>query len=194
MTTLQERKRHIREEMLERRNALPAFKVLKRSNQVLDTLYGMQEFRDATVVLSYISFGTEVNTHGCIRSLLADDARQVLVPVVASRETRSMMLSELQDWSELSTGAYGILEPQPGCIRQRSAREVDLALVPGVAFDRQGHRIGYGGGYYDGLLQRIDGSAVALAYRFQMLRQLPQEPHDVRVDAVAMENEVARTG
>lgn len=193
MATLRERKQRIREQLLERRNALSALEVLKQSNQVLDTLYGMQECRNASTVLSYISFGTEVNTHGCIRSLLADDARQVLVPVVASREKRRMILSELRDWSELSTGAYGILEPTPECVRRRPASEVDLALVPGVAFDWQGHRIGYGGGYYDGLLRRIDGTAVALAYRFQVCDRLPQEPHDVRVDAVATEDELVRT-
>lgn len=178
--------------MLERRNALSAFQVLKRSNQVLDTLYAMQEFRDASVVLSYISFGAEVNTHGCLRSLLAADKKQVLVPVVANRAVPTLILSQLCDWDELSTGAYGILEPGPEHIRQRGPSHVDVALVPGVAFDRLGNRIGYGGGYYDGLLRRVDGSTVALAYAFQVLDAVPQEAHDVQVDAVATEDTVIR--
>lgn len=194
MASLREHKQRIRTKVLEQRNALSGFEVLKRSNQVLKTLYGTQAFRDATVVLSYISFGSEVNTHGCIRMLLADDATKVLVPVVASRETRSVMLSELHTWNELSTGTYGILEPEEEYLRRCPADVVDLALVPGVAFDGRGGRIGYGGGYYDGLLQRIEGYTVALAYRFQLLDRVPQEPHDVRVDAVATEDDVARTG
>ncbi len=190
MASLCEQKQRIRREMLEQRNDLPALEVLKRSNQVLDRLYGMPIFRNATVVLSYISFGTEVNTHGCIRMLLADDAKQVLVPVVASRDERTLVLSELHAWNELSTGAYGILEPREEHVRRRSPGAVDLALIPGLAFDRRGTRIGYGGGYYDVLLQHLGGSTVALAYAFQVVEMLPEEPHDVRVDAVVTENGV----
>jgi len=193
MASLREHKQRIRREMLEQRNDLSAFEVLKRSNQVLDRLYGMSVFRNATVVLSYTSFGTEVNTHGCIRMLLADDAKQVLVPVVGSRDERTLVLSELHAWNELSTGAYGILEPREEHVRRRSPGDVDLALIPGLAFDRRGTRIGYGGGYYDVLLQHLEGSTVALAYAFQVVETLPEEQHDVRVDAVVTENGVVST-
>ena len=193
MASLPEHKQRIREQLLQRRNSLSTFDVLKRSNQVLDALYAMKEFQDASIVLAYISFGTEVNTHGCIRSLLATDAMQVLVPVVADRKASTLILSELHAWNELSTGAYGILEPKPEHIREHPASDVDLALVPGIAFDRQGNRIGYGGGYYDVLLKRIDGRAVALAYGFQVLEELPRESHDVQVEDIVTEDGVIRT-
>jgi len=188
MATSQERKQGIRRQVLNQRNGLSAFDVLSRSNQVLENLFTMEAFQDAGVVLSYISFGTEVNTHGCIRRLLDAREKKVLVPVVASREARTLLLSELHGWDELSTGAYGILEPEPEHVRERSPGDVDIVLVPGIAFDRRGNRVGYGGGYYDGLLRRINGTAVGLAYEFQVLDKVPREPHDVRVDAIATED------
>ncbi|MFO8132587.1 MAG: 5-formyltetrahydrofolate cyclo-ligase [Thermoplasmatota archaeon] len=188
MASLRERKQRIRKQVLSQRNSLSAFEVLSRSNRVLENLYAMEAFQDAGLVLSYISFGTEVNTHGCIRLLLEAAEKQVLVPVVASRKARTLVLSELHDWNELSTGAYGILEPGPEYVRERNPGDVDIALVPGVAFDRRGNRVGYGGGYYDGLLRRITGAAVALAYGFQVLDTVPYESHDVRVDAITTED------
>ncbi len=193
MATSQERKQGIRRQVLNQRNSLSAFDVLSRSNQVLENLYTMEAFQDAGVVLSYISFGTEVNTHGCIRRLLDAREKKVLVPVVASREARTLILSELHGWNELSTGAYGILEPEPEHVRERSPGDVDIVLVPGIAFDRRGNRIGYGGGYYDGLLQRINGTAIGLAYAFQLIDRVPREPHDVQVNAVVTEDRMVIT-
>ena len=193
MASLSKQKQCIRKQLLERRNNLSTFDILKRSNQILAALCAVREFQDASTVLSYLSFGTEVNTHGCIRSMLSNETTRILVPVVADSKTPTLMLSELHAWNEIATSAYGILEPQHEYIRERPASDVDLALVPGIAFDRHGNRIGYGGGYYDVLLRRIEGKAVALAYGFQVLEKLPRESHDIQMDAIATEEGIIST-
>lgn len=87
----------------------------------------------------------------------------------------------------LTPGAYGILEPQPS-FPEIAPSELDLAIVPGVAFDRQGGRLGYGGGYYDRLLPSLDCLVVGLCYGFQLFdTPLPLEAHDVRVGAICTE-------
>jgi len=175
-------KQKIRKKLLDLRNSLSAMEVLERSNQVMVNIYGMDDFKKANVVAVYISFGTEVNTHGLIRSIIGE--KEVLVPVVTDKEKKEIILSELRDWKELSSGSYGILEPKKEFIRKREENEVDISLVPGVAFDFYGNRIGYGSGYYDRLLRKMAGIKVGVAYDFQVINKIPNEKHDVRVDKI----------
>ena len=185
---MSEEKGAIRRKMLDRRDSLSAIEILERSNRVIENLRSVDDFSGAEVVMSYISFGTEVNTHGLIRSLMGK--KVVLVPVVTDKEKGEMVLSELRDWKELSSGAYGILEPRE--VRERDAGDVDISVVPGIAFDRQGNRIGYGGGYYDRLLKRIGGKKVGIAYDFQILDSIPVEAHDTGVDMIVTDKNIVR--
>ena len=98
--------------------------------------------------------------------------------------------------SDLAAGAFEILEPLP-VLRQLESRrvspgEVDVAIVPGVAFDRQGNRLGHGAGYYDRLLAELPSSAylISVAYECQMLEAIPHEPHDIGMDQVVTESDV----
>jgi len=176
-------KQKIRKKLLDLRNSLSTIEVLERSNRVMANIYGMEDFKKANVVAVYISFGTEVNTHGLIRSIIGK--KEVLVPVVTNKEKKEITLFELRDWRELSSGSYGILEPKKEFIRRRGGDEVDISLIPGIAFDVYGNRIGYGSGYYDRLLKKVAGVKVGIAYDFQVVDKIPNEEHDVRVDKIA---------
>ncbi|MDD5778551.1 MAG: 5-formyltetrahydrofolate cyclo-ligase [Candidatus Thermoplasmatota archaeon] len=182
---MQEAKADLRRQLLERRNSLSTLEILEKSNQIIARLMTVPSFAAARTVLAYISHGTEVNTHGLIRLLLSQTSREVLVPVVADRQRHTLLLSSLHQWQELSTGAYGILEPAE--VRERPAESVEVCLVPGIGFDIRGNRIGYGGGYYDRLLRSIRGTTIGLAYDFQVLDAIPSQDHDVPVDAVVTE-------
>jgi 5-formyltetrahydrofolate cyclo-ligase len=164
--------------------------ILKSSNDIIAQLLQLPIFRSATKISAFISFGTEVNTHGLIKMMLDDVNKEVLVPVVSDREKRLLTLTVLNDWADLSTGAYGILEPKANVGKKQTSSEVDLCLVPGLAFDSRGNRIGYGGGYYDRLLSDINGRKVGLAYDFQILEQVPCEAHDEQVDMVLTEKRI----
>jgi len=176
-------KQKIRKKLLDLRNSLSAAEIFERSNQVMANILGMDDFKKAEVVAVYISFGTEVNTHGLIRSIMGK--KKVLVPVVTDKKKKELILSELRNWKELSSGSYGILEPKKEFVRENDGDEVDISLVPGVAFDVYGNRIGYGSGYYDRLLKKMAGIKVGVAYDFQVIDKIPNEGHDVRVDKIA---------
>ena len=92
---------------------------------------------------------------------------------------------------DLVPGFMDIPEPTASC-EPVDPQEVDLVLVPGVAFDRQGNRLGYGGGYYDRFLQQCAAPRVALAFATQLVDHVPTEPHDLRVHAVVTDEEVIR--
>jgi 5-formyltetrahydrofolate cyclo-ligase len=127
----------------------------------------------------------EVQTWRMIEDLLLRGKR-VVVPVVRPRSKR-LGLSEVRDpAADLAPGRYGVLEPRPSKRRPVALREVDLVFVPGLAFDRRGHRLGHGLGYFDRLLARLPKAVptVGLAYRFQLLNRLPVAAHDHAVRTV----------
>jgi 5-formyltetrahydrofolate cyclo-ligase len=117
---------------------------------------------------------------------MIEHGKRVVVPVTAAR-TRRLWLSEVRDpATDLARGAHGVWEPRPGAGRPVPLREVDLVLVPGVAFDRRGHRLGHGFGYFDRFLSRLPKTipTVGLAFRFQLLDRLPVASHDHAVQTV----------
>jgi 5-formyltetrahydrofolate cyclo-ligase len=107
---------------------------------------------------------------------------------VAVPSTREMLWSELKSLDELETSTFDILEPREDSIRPVQPGDTDVAIVPGIAFDRTCHRIGYGGGYYDRFLARFRGNKIALAYEVQLYDSIPAEPHDLSVDIIVTED------
>ncbi len=140
-------------------------------------------------VMGFVSFGNEVHTHELLRSLLAE-GRHVCVPSFDPVGQR-YICSELKHFDlDLREGKLGILEPRHEMVRPVPAERLDVWLVPGLAFDRQGNRLGRGMGYFDRLLQGGRGVKIGLAYDFQVVNKVPAERHDVRMDLVVTETEV----
>ena len=142
-------------------------------------------FRRAATVCCYVALPHEVQTRRMIEEMLARGKR-VVVPVARPR-TKRLVLSEIRDPDrELAPGAYGVPEPVPSARRPVSVRELDLVLVPGLAFDRKGRRLGHGHGYFDRFLARLPKAVpvVGLAFKFQLLDRLPSDPHDRAVRTV----------
>jgi 5,10-methenyltetrahydrofolate synthetase len=143
----------------------------------------------ARTLLSYASFGTEFDTRAFNEHVLAS-GRSLLLPRVdrAIRRLRLYAVASLAD--DLLPGVWGILEPDPARCREASIEEVDFILVPGVAFDESGGRLGYGGGFYDRLLARVrpDIPRVAGAFSLQVVAAVPVEDHDCRVTTLVTEN------
>lgn len=188
----------IRGEMKSRRRELSREEVLAKSDQIQNSLFSQAEFAKAKTISFYVAKqeDREVETEHMIKDCLQSD-KQVLVPLV-SGETK-LSLCELEDYDrELEPGAFGVLEPKPSCRRVRPLEQTDLLIVPGLAFDLQGYRLGYGGEYYDSLIQdasstRPNISTIGLAYEFQILEKLPHESHDMPVDKVITEERVIHT-
>lgn len=112
--------------------------------------------------------------------------KRVVVPRVAPK-TRRLQLSELRNPSEeLTPGAFGVWQPRAQALRPFDAKKLDLVVVPGLAFDRRGHRLGHGFGYFDRFLARLpkDTPTIGLAFRFQLFDRLPVYTHDRAVKTV----------
>ncbi|MCX8198005.1 MAG: phosphoribosylglycinamide formyltransferase [Candidatus Micrarchaeota archaeon] len=154
---------------------------------IMDRFLRLPEFISAKCVLLYASKGSEVHTDGIIQSALSL-GKKVGLPVTI-KEKKELEIYELKSIEELSEGAFGILEPPRAADRRIMPSQVDLAVVPGISFDRRGHRIGYGMGYYDSLLSKMKAVKVGLAYQMQIVRQIPNEPHDIAVDLIVTESE-----
>lgn len=157
----------------------------RRSEAIWRKVRRLTAFRRAKTVCCYVALPYEVQTWDFIEDMLAQGKR-VVVPVMQPRSKR-LSLSEVRDPdAELAPGPFGVWEPAAQARHPVPLRAVDLVLVPGVAFDRRGHRLGHGEGYFDRFLARLPRRVptVGLAYRFQLLPQLPTDAHDHAVDAV----------
>ncbi|MFA6327833.1 MAG: phosphoribosylglycinamide formyltransferase [Candidatus Micrarchaeia archaeon] len=154
--------------------------------EIMDRFVRLPDFEKAKCILLYSAIKGEVHTDFIIQSALSLGKR-VAMPATR-KESHSLELYEIKDMGDLSPGAFGIPEPQALPERRVQPSEVDLAVVPGVCFDRRGFRIGYGMGYYDKLLKEVPGRKIGLAYSFQVMDSVPAEIHDVAMDAVLTEN------
>lgn len=185
-------KYQIRAEARRLRRSLPGKK--ERSDKIAAAMRGLPEYIDAKTILFYVDAGSEVHTRPLIEEALRC-GRRVVVPYCDGDE---LGLFLLEDLAELAPGAFGIEEPLQRFreIQEKSVApaEIDLALVPGVAFDPQGGRVGQGKGYYDRFLKTLESRAkfVALAYQCQIFSSIPTELHDMPVDIVVTEDNIYR--
>jgi 5-formyltetrahydrofolate cyclo-ligase len=142
----------------------------------------LQEYTRAKCVLLYCSNWSEVMTEGLIAKTISKKGFCAL-PYV---EGKTLGIAKIFDMSKLVFGKFGIREPPRESIV--TPEEVDFALVPGVAFDHEGSRLGYGHGYYDRLLRKLSCPIVGLAYEVQILDRIPCEDCDVPVQRIVTEN------
>ncbi len=168
----------LRRELREKRRALSAEEIETASTALAERLFAHPLYRAAKTVYVYLSANHEVRTDG-IAARARQDGKRVAAPKVCGNELRFFFIEED---ALLLPGSFGILEPVDGA---EADDPTALVLLPGLAFDRLGCRLGYGGGYYDRFLAREPmHPTVALCYGFQLLDRLPTEPHDIPADAV----------
>jgi 5-formyltetrahydrofolate cyclo-ligase len=162
------------------------------SRQICETTILLAEFRAAKNVLAYVAQPSEVQTASLLTTAW-NQQKRVVVPCCRDGE---LELFWIESVDELAPGTLGILEPRAEIRqspeRQVAIREVDLVVVPGVAFDRSGGRLGFGKGYYDKLLGRTRRgiTLVGLAFECQLFDEVPMLPHDVFMDKVVTEKTV----
>ena len=178
-------KERIRREIKQKREKLSKTILLKKSKQIKERLFDIDEFRDAQVVLFYVSYNNEVFTHDMIKETQVM-GKQVVVPF-SDTKNKTVIPVKLDSWDELKTGSYGILEPVREHLKKVTVDIVDVIIVPGVAFDICGRRIGHGLGYYDKLLAETDKTSIGLAFEIQIVESIPVERHDVSIDMIVTE-------
>ena len=185
----------LRETVLLRRDALPEGERALLSGRIIGSVLDLPAYQESGVVLAYASFGTELRTDEFLRRV-RDDGKVLLLPRV---ERGGLRLYEVRDVErDLAPGMWGIREPQADRCPKADPDRVGFALIPGVAFDRKGRRLGYGGGFYDRLIAGgLPGRTplVSGAFEVQVVDEVPVGPHDAPVDAVVTEEGIyARSG
>jgi 5-formyltetrahydrofolate cyclo-ligase len=188
---IQQRKREIRREIQEKRDCLTLWERERLSELILHNLWSLPEFRKAQTVFFFISFRSEVNTVPMIKKALSEGKR-VCLPYTFT-DHKEMVASQVTNLErELTLGNYDIMEPRPEFLRPVPPREIDIIILPGVAFDCAGRRLGYGGGYYDRFLRRCDHRChlVALCFELQVIDEVPCSDHDHRVHKIVTEKRI----
>lgn len=183
-------KPELRAALLAQRRAMAPEKAAGRSRDVHARIRRIPGWTEMRVVLVYLPFQNEVDTWALIHELWARDA-QTLAPCCCPGCPGEMDFFHFQSIQDLRPGPFNILEPEPSVCASGDPLRCDCVLVPGAGFDRQGFRLGFGGGYYDRLLPRLgaDTRTIGLAYDFQLLNALPREPHDYPVQVICTDKE-----
>ncbi|BCV22713.1 5-formyltetrahydrofolate cyclo-ligase [Moorella sp. Hama-1] len=188
-------KKQLRKEIIARRNSLTAADREEKSALITRRVLALPVWRQARIIMCYVSFGSEVNTFPLIQAAL-EQSKRLAVPL-CQPEGQSLLAAEILDFpGDLCPGTWGILEPRPEALRPVAPELLDLVLVPGVAFDRSGNRLGYGAGYYDRFLATLRPGArtIALAFTEQIVTDVYPQAHDRPVDMVITDQEIIEPG
>jgi 5-formyltetrahydrofolate cyclo-ligase len=146
-------KSELRKKMLQLRESMNRKDVLSKSSVIESRLFSIPQFTECRNVLFYASFKNEVETYGMIQKGM-DCGKRIYVPLVIKGD-RNLLVSEIKSLGELATGAFGIPEPQKEFFRPVRWIDIEVVIVPALAYDLNGFRLGYGGGYYDRLLSGV---------------------------------------
>lgn len=187
-------KEELRIHMKNKRNSLTPQEFLHQNTEIRNRLFASEEYRSCKLLFTYLSFGSEVDTWEIVKTALSGnsgDKKRVFLPRV---EGKLMNFYEVTDLNSLKKSKFGVPEPdeshqQPFDLSGKGmeASAERLMLLPGLAFDPAGNRVGYGAGYYDRYLMGKNKDAfckLALAYDFQMIDQIQAESFDVKVDSI----------
>jgi 5-formyltetrahydrofolate cyclo-ligase len=178
-------KSDIRKRIRDLNRAVPTDEKLRRSETVMRQVEQLPEFQRARVVLLYWSMADEVQTHAFVERWYRD--KVLLLPCVDGDDLRLRQYTGPQ--CMVAGEQFGIGEPTADTPEWTDLGAVDLIVVPGVAFDRHCNRMGRGRGFYDRLLKSTPNAIkFGVAYDFQLLDEIPVEPHDVKMDRVIVEN------
>ncbi len=190
------RKEALRKQTLKQRDALPEEEREHKSRRIAEAVSKLPEFRAAQTVLLFASYSSEVDTWRLICQAL-DAGKTVALPRV-EEDRWTLSIRRVRDLGkDLQLSRWGIMEPEEHC-QLVELDKLDFVLVPGVAFDEQGRRLGYGGGFYDSLLRSLAAGAdspalVAIAFEMQVVVEVPSDHSDVPIPLILTEQRTINT-
>jgi 5-formyltetrahydrofolate cyclo-ligase len=172
--------------LLEKRDSTSYDLMKIASKQIHRNLKKIAEFRTAKNIGSYYPIGSEVLTQDIMQEAISQGIHIHLPKVVED----DLIFRKINDFSSLEKGNFDIMEPKDDC---PVSEKLDVVLVPTVGISRQGIRLGYGYGYYDRFLSKIDVPTIALTFAKQVVKTIPSSENDVRIDWVVTEDEFFKT-
>ncbi|MER2081521.1 MAG: 5-formyltetrahydrofolate cyclo-ligase [Ruminococcus sp.] len=192
LMNVRERKRALRAQFKRLRAECPAQLKREMDKQLFERFVSLEEYAACDTLFAYISGEIECNTSAIILRALADGKR-IAVPRCAER-TNEISFYFINSYDDLEKGKYGILEPKTEVCERAEDFSRGLCLVPGLSFDLQGYRLGFGKGYYDRFLSRFGGVTAGICYAKCTLTELPRGAFDRAVDILITEKFMNRTG
>lgn len=191
MDEIREKKVGIRNDMVKMIEGYSDSEGEAKTKQIEDRLFDFANFIESRIPLLYVDLPTEVPTENIIRRCFTQN-KIVILPVF-DKNTKTVSLWKVDDFDrDLKPGPRGVLEPDTNRCKKVPLDRVDIAIVPGYAFDEKGGRIGSGNGYYDWLIPELSATTrkVALAFEEQIIPQIPMESHDKFVDIIVSDQRI----
>lgn len=185
-------KNAVRKDILALRDSMSLAEVTEKSDQIKNKLIHTSMYAESKHVFSFLGFNREVDTRPIIDDCVQRE-KHVYIPL-CNMSIREIILCRFENWDGLRPNRMGILEPTKESIRIADRKILDLAIVPGAVFDREGNRIGYGAGFYDKFFSSLKKNIVKIAvcYSFQVVDSITPDEHDVPMDYIVTENEIIR--
>ena len=189
--TVSQEKINLRKKVRQLVKKMPLSDRFNAGREIWVKLLSIPEFREARTVHTFLSsFPWEVSTFPLIQYLWSKN-RRIIIPVVSQKdkELSHCILSQIEN---LRRGPLHVWYQQIPSMKEADLSEADIFIVPGMAFDRNRNRLGFGGGYYDRLFARIQKPKIAMAYSFQLFSGIPVTKMDQKIDIIITENEIIR--
>ena len=186
-----EQKKFLRNEMRKKRASISKEEREAASHKIITRLLENEIYKKSKTIMAYASMPEEIQLKELFDNAFANE-KTVAIPLIIGRGTmRPVFLPTMQD---LEVGDFGIMTVRQEKRKYVELEEIDCIIVPGAAFDRNGNRLGLGGGYYDRFLKRAENiKRIALAFEFQITEKIPNEEHDEKVDIIITENETIKS-
>jgi 5-formyltetrahydrofolate cyclo-ligase len=184
-------KKEVRNIMSKRRKSMSEQEVNRKSKTIIEKVMNTEEFKKSKNLMVFLSFDNEVYTFDLIDKAM-DMGKKVIVPYTV-KDTYEIIPTLLKNIEEdLEVSSYGYLEPKKDKITAVQEEDIDLTIVPGLAFDKNMNRIGFGKGYYDRYLAKTkkDSKNMAIAYEYQVLEEIPYDDYDVKMDYIITEENI----
>lgn len=184
-------KKIIRKNIQKARDSLTWHSRLSGSLLIADRFIGLKCYEASKEILAYYPFRSEMDTTIIIRNALKQK-KKIILPKVNGKKLDLYYIKDLKN--DLAPGSFDIMEPIPSKCTLTSFKNIDMVLVPGVGFDRDFNRLGYGGGFYDKLLEELPVKTprIALAFNVQLIKNIPVMAHDLKMDIIITEKEILR--
>jgi len=169
------------------RDGMPKKLINAKSLAISEKFFQLQQYKKSDRILAYYPFKSELDTRIIIKRSMGH-GKKIALPRVNKKKLEIFYIKNLPE--DLKTGIHGIMEPLPLICEKAFLKDIDLVIVPGVGFDPDMNRIGYGGGFYDRLLRDIPDrvSKIALAFDTQVIDHIPVSEHDIKVDIIITES------
>tara|TARA_Y100000310_G_C20560516_1_gene752811 strand:- start:599 stop:1171 length:573 start_codon:yes stop_codon:yes gene_type:complete len=183
-------KEQLREQTLEKRNALDLDDIMEKSNAINEKLFTLKEVQDAECVLFYSSKDSEVRTMEMVEEALSRGKR-VAMPVLRKKDA-DLMFVEVESSAGLQKNEMGVPQPSENNKVAITPEELDLIVAPNVAFAENGNRLGQGFGFFDKIFEKSTAKRVGLAFDLQLVEDVPIEEHDQALDIIVTEAGIYR--